>query len=272
MEDSMTQTTRRARFAPFVALLGLLAVVLGACGSSAPALSDPKEILSKGISNLSALKSFHVDLTIAGTVKVPMGGSSSSATPFKLDGTALTADIDVANKQISASFSAPALLGFAADLVLVGSNVYLKAPLVTQSDKWLKQPVTDSATATVTDPQKTIDELKKFMDQPGVTPAKQGDEKVGDQDCYKVSFTIPASLINSAAGSATQSLPSGMSIGDIPVVAWVRKADQRLAKMTIDIALGEMGTLSVGLSMSKFDEPVKITEPPADQVQNGSSG
>jgi hypothetical protein len=258
-----------SRLAPAVALLALLSFGLAACSSAAPAVSDPKEILTKGVANLEGTKSFHMDLGLAGSIKLNLGGSASagSGTPFPLDGTSVVGDVDVAGKKIALTASVPALMGFKADVIVADNAAYVRAPLLTQSNLWVKTPITGSAASTVTDPQKTIDEMKKFLDQPGVNPTKQADEKVGDQDCYKVTFTIPASSINSAAGAAASQLPGGVKVGDLSATAWVRKSDMKLTKLAADVPLGDMGTPSLTLTLSKFDEPVTITAPPADQVK-----
>ena len=262
-----------ARVAGAGALVAALAVLVGACGPSTPGLTDAKEILGKGLANLAALKSFHVDVAVAGEVKLSFGGSSGSGVPIPLDGTTATGDVDLAGRSLSASASAPSLFNFKGDLVLVDDALYVKAPLVIGADTWQKQQLaTGSVADAASDPAKLIDQLRAFLDRPGVAPVKQGDEKCGDTDCYKVSFTIPAAELNGAAGQGLSALPGGVTLGDVTAIAWVRRSDVRLAKLTADVSLGNMGSLSLTLSLSKFDVPVTITAPPADQVQEGPGG
>ena len=87
-----------------LALSGL-ALVLAACGSATPALSDPREIVTKGISATTDAKSFHMSASVDGSVTMPDSGGT-----FALDGTSLEADFDIEGAATHMTFAVPALL------------------------------------------------------------------------------------------------------------------------------------------------------------------
>ena len=58
----------------------LLAVVLAACGgTSAPAITDPAEIIGQGLEATADATSFHLDLTVTGNVTIPDTGYRPNA-------------------------------------------------------------------------------------------------------------------------------------------------------------------------------------------------
>src|SRR5664279_4945565 len=108
------------------ACLAVVAIVAGACGgTSAPALTDPKDILTQSVASLSTLKSAHVHLDVAGTFNADLQGTGTP-TAIDLQGTTADMDIDLPNKKIHASFGVPALLGLSGDLIQIGSDQYIK--------------------------------------------------------------------------------------------------------------------------------------------------
>ena len=211
-------------------------------------------------------------MALAGSVSLNLSNpTAGGGTPFPLDGSTITADVDVAGKKIAASL---VVTMFKADLLMTGDAVYVKAPLL-GATKWMKSSGGNSVTSVVTNPAQVISAMKRFLAQPGIAPAKQPNDKVGDQDCYKVTFTVPASMVTgalAAAGSAAPALPSGLTLGDVPVSAWVTTSDQRLTKLALDLPLGSAGTISMTITLSKFDVPVTVSPPPADQIQTTGSG
>ena len=95
----------------FVAAVASLA--LGACSTAAPAapaLTDPKEILTKSVTTLKDVKTVHMHADVSGQIKMDLSGTGNAAA-LDLKGTTADADIDIPNKKAHLTFSAPALLG-----------------------------------------------------------------------------------------------------------------------------------------------------------------
>src|SRR4051812_34262167 len=104
-----------------VATIATLA--LGACSAAppaAPSVTDHKEILTKTDTSLKYVKSFHLAADVTGNVKLDLSGTGNAA-PLDLKGTTAQGDVDIANKKAHVSFSAPAFLGLAGDIIVIGS-------------------------------------------------------------------------------------------------------------------------------------------------------
>ena len=66
----------------FTPALVMLAIALAACGSEAPALTDPREIISQGLAATGEVSSLHVDVVVTGSISIPETGGT-----FNLEGT-----------------------------------------------------------------------------------------------------------------------------------------------------------------------------------------
>ena len=266
-----------------VPLLALLAAVLVACGgtSAAPALTDPKDILTHAITATDGVKSFHLKVSLdgkidpsllTGALTSPAPDASSSGATFSLAGTTLEGDVDAAGSKAKLSASVPALIGLSADLVAADSVIYLRTSLT--GDKYSKlDPSTLAgsipgmslppvASANPSGLSSMLDQLKTELDSLSTPPTKLADEKVGDQDCYHVQLKIASSDLPSEASSL-----AGAS-GSATVDVWTRKSDYRPAKLTFAVDAGTTGTLSLTVELSNYDAAVTITAPPADQVSD----
>ncbi len=250
---------------PVFAVLTLLALVVAACGPSAPALTEPVEILQKGAASLGEMKSFHLRGAIDGEVPLDIGGAGGGA-PLPLDGTTLDADIDVANGDLAAELLATALLNLRVNLVVVDGSAYLRAPLVT-GDLWFRQPAEGGIGG---DPAAAIEGLGAFLARPELGPEKLPDTRCAGTDCYSVRLTVPAGEIRDALGSVGNAIPglSGDTVGDVTVTVGVRKDDLRLATLGLVVPAGGATPLTIVLELSKVNEPVTISAPPADEVKD----
>ncbi len=248
-----------------LALVAVTMLVLGACtsaASTAPALTDPKDILSQSVASLKDVKSFHLQADITGQLKLDLTGSGSAGT-IDLKGTTISGDVDIANKKAHLTFSAPGLFGASGDLIVIGDTSYVKISLL--GDKYTKtvsDNKADPSASSATDPQTIINEVKKALDGLTTAPVKLADEKCGDQDCYHIQLTLNASDVSGAVGSAA---PSGLT-GSGTVDVWVQKNNLHPAKITAVINAGDTGTINVTVTLSGYDQPVTITAPPDDQV------
>ena len=251
----------------FLATAATLA--FSACSTAAPAapaLTDPKDILTKSVATLKDVKSFHLHAEVSGTVKLDLSGSGNPAA-LDLKGTTADGDIDIANKKIHASFAAPALLGVTGEIIVIDKTTYTKVSLLGPNfSKTTSAAGSDPASA-ATDPQKAIDELNKFLNQPGVAPTKLADEKCGDKDCYHVSLNLTSEQLSGVTGGLSSGAPNGTGTVDV----WVQKSDLRPAKLIINATSGDTGTVAVTMTLSNYDGPVTVTAPADADVQPAAS-
>jgi hypothetical protein len=261
---------RRARSA-LAAALAAIALAVAACGSSTPPLDDPVEILQAGAASLGELETVHLRGAVDGEVALDVGGIGGGA-PLPLDGTTLEGDIDVAGEALEFELLAPALLNLRLNLVVVDGWSYLKIPLLT-GQRWIRQPAgegTDgSGGGPGGDPGALLEGLAAFLAQPELEPEKLPDTRCTGTDCYTVRFTVPAAEVREALGSLGTSIPGlADAVGDVTVTAGVRKDTLQLATLGLDIPAGGGAPLAIRLELTKYDEPVTITAPPADEVDD----
>jgi hypothetical protein len=248
-------------------LIAGAAIAVGACSGTpaAPALTDPKEILTKSVASLQDVKSFHMKADVGGEVKLDLTGQGSAGAGFSLDGTTAEGDVDIANKKAKIAFAAPALFNVSGEVIQIANDTYTKVSLL--GDKYTKTTSEgDDPAAAAGDPQKAIQELTDFLNQPGVAPTKLPDEKCGDKDCYHVQLTLTSDQLGDVGGAipGASAAPEGSGTLDL----WVQKDNLRPAKMTLGLDLEEMGNLDVTVAFSNYDGAVTVEAPPADQVQS----
>jgi hypothetical protein len=256
---------------PLLALGVVAALVLGACGGSpgASPISDPTEILTKSLEATQDATSVHVKADIAGSVALDLTGQGSAG-PLDLTGTTVEGDIDLANGNAQASFSAPTLFGLSGELIVIGEDSYLKISLL--GDEYQKSTNTaDDPTGALSDPQQAIADLQKALDELPTPPTKGPDEKCGDADCYRVTIDVPTTDVGGALGGVLGSAAPDVS-GSATIDVWVRQDDLRPAKVVVTADGGAEGTITVTLELTRWDEPVSISAPPADQVVESSPG
>lgn len=251
-----------------LALAAAVAVLLSACngGDLAPALSDPKAIVTAALKATEAAKSVHLDATVAGTasVKLPIGGSGS--TPIDVTGTTAAADLDFSRPATHATVAVPALLNFSGDLIAVDGKSYLKTSLGGP----LYQASTSPGAAT--DPlqlTKVIDNLGDLLLKDGVDLAKGADVACGSKQCYTVTadFTAAALGLTGPVGAAGASVDLGGATLKLTVRV-EKDLPYHLAGLTALVTMADGGSLTAEVTASKWDEPVTIVAPPADQVRS----
>lgn len=259
------------------ACVALIALVAGACGSNTPVLTDPREIVAQSVGTLQTLKSFHLHATISGTIKIDLLGTGN-AIPVDLKGTTADADVDFANGKVKASLSAQSLFTNA-DLVYVGTDAYYKVSLL--GSKYKKISLGDlmnlipgtglpapsplpSVVVPSVNPSAVVQSLRDSLAKLTVPPVKDPDEKIGDQDCYKVTIK----LTQADLAAANPSLPPAASTPfNATIGVWVRKNDLRPAQVTVAVDAGDSGNVTITMVLSNVDAPVFIDPPPADQVE-----
>jgi hypothetical protein len=254
---------RRSLALPALALVAGFTVVLGACSSApaAPALTDPKEILTKAAVTVKDVKTFEFTGAFSGSINAPQVGN------FDLSSVKLSGAIDIANKKARVSVDAPTLLGTKIDAVVVDQVGYYKvagplaATLHASAEKYTKMPVPSGGTDPIseaTDVTKMTAKIQAGLDKLPSAPVKQADEKCGDQDCYHVTIKLTADQLKSLD-------PTSSVSGDFAVDIWTLKSNYRPAKFAMSATTVEMGTFGFTMDL-KYDVAVSIDAPPADQV------
>ena len=259
------------RLPAVLALAASLALVLTACnggGSSAPALTDPK-IVTAGLKATGTAKSVHLDLTLDGTISVALPIGGSAATPINLTGTTATADVDFAKPALKATFAVPAMLGLAGELIAVDGKSYIKTTIT--------GPLYQESAGSVgpLDPAKTsglADNLGDLLFQDGVTLTKGDDVACGSKQCYTVSAHLTAEQLGTTAARGIGSLPVDLTGATLDLTLHVEKdLPHHLAGVTAVVTMADASKVTAELTASKWDEPVTVTAPPADQVKPTAS-
>lgn len=253
---------RRIAFFP-IALVAVLSLVLAACSSTpaAPALTDPKEIVTKGLTSLVDVKTLEVTGTFTGSVKAAQVGN------FDLSTIKLSAAVDSVNKTAKFSLDAPTLLGTKVDGLMVdGSAYYRLSGLLAQyagttADKYTKVAVPTASgdpAAAITDVTKLVAQLQEGLAKLPSPLTKAADEKCGDADCYHVTTVVTSAQMRALDASSTLD-------GDITVDLFTRKSDYRPGKIAISIASPTLGTFGMVFEI-KYDVSVSVAAPAADQI------
>jgi LppX_LprAFG lipoprotein len=255
-----------------LALASTLALVLTACnggGSSAPALTDPKEIVTAGLKATEAAKSVHLDLTLDGTISVALPIGGSAATPINLTGTTASADVDFAKPAIKATFAVPAMLGLAGELIAVDGKSYIKTTIT--------GPLYQESAGSVgpVDPAKAsglADNLGDLLFQEGVTLVKGDDVACGSKQCYTVTAHLTAENLGTTAARGMSGLPVDLTGATLDLTIHVEKdLPHHLAGVTAVVTMADGSKVTAELTASKWDEPVSVTAPPADKVKPAAS-
>ncbi len=247
-----------------LALVATLSLVLAACSGppAAPALTDPKEIIAKGVTSLADVKSFEFTTTFSGTVQAQQLGT------FDLSTVKMTGAIDVTNKAAKLNLDAPSILGTKIDALLVGNTAYYKVAgalaMMTggSADKYTKVDVPDASAnpdaAALQDPAKLVEKLNEALAKLPVQPTKAADDKCGDADCYHVTLAMTQDQL--------QALSPGTTVdGSFTLDLYTRKQDYRPAKIALSATSTQMGAFGMVMEI-RYDVAVSVAAPPADQV------
>lgn len=250
------------------ALIVAVSLVLGGCGSAAlPELTDPTAIITAALKATEGAKSVHLEATVEGSIKADLFGTGGTGSSFAMTGTTASADIDIAGGNSHVTFAVPALLGLTGELVQIGTTSYtqtsLGGPLFEMSEGSAEDLPIDP-----TDPSAMVDQLGDFLLKDGVDPVKGADVDCGDVKCYTVTIDLTAEELAALdpTGAAVEELPIDMGAASVALTIRVEKNTYRLAGMTAVASLGDQGSLTLELALSKWDEALDIKAPPADQI------
>jgi len=263
--------------------LALVLVAVAACGGSSATptpstITDPRQILAQSLSNVAKAHTLHFSGTIAGSLEMgelsKLGGSSLPLTgTLKLDGGTITGDVDSARQAAHLTVAFPAVFGLTADLIQVDGYSYTRINLT--SDKYSKSRTDLSAIASavpgagassgVTD---MVVQLGQLLDGSGTTATLAGHSKVAGRDAYELTLAIPADRLSSDLASLAPGLPSGLSLESATVTYWVYADTMQPAQLRLRASSTSLGNLDVSVTLTRYDQAVKIEAPPASQVES----
>ena len=249
-----------------IALIALIALVaLSACGNTpspaGPTLTDPREILTKALTAMAEVKTMHLEAEVKGSLNLDLFGTGNPQA-LKLDGTSGDADVDIAGSKVQAHFVTT--FAITGELIQIGDTTYTKTSMT--GKKYAKSTSADVGIPLNTDPAQVVAQLKAFLERPEIAPIKGADQKcVGNVDCYTVEINLTADEIAGMAAGA----PGGVSFGDgaLAMKIGVERGSLRIGRIVLSVGGGAMGALDITIDFSKWDNPLNITEPPADQVE-----
>ncbi len=247
------------------------AVILAACNgtTAGPALTDPKAIVTAALTSTQAAKSVHLDITVAGSATVALPIAGGTGTPIDLSGTTATADIDFARPAAKATFAVPAVLNFAGALIAVDGKAYLKTTL---TGPLYQQSAAATAPLDPTQAKAMIGNVGDLLSKPGVNLTRGDDIACGSKSCYTVSANLTAADLGTTGTGALSGLPVDLAGATMRLTIRVEKdLPYHLAGVTAVVSMPKNTTVTVELTASKWDEPVSVSAPPADQVKPAAS-
>ncbi len=262
----MSRTPRR--LGTLLALLGGATIALAACGGpSLPALTDPNEIITAALKATEGARSVHVDVTVDGSITADLTGTGTAGTELPLTGTTAAADVDMAAGKARATFAIPAFLNLNGELIQIGETSYVKTSLT--GPLYEAQEAADSLPVDPTDASGILDDVGDFLTADGMDPVKGDDVDCGGKQCYTVSIELtPDELAARGADqAATAGLPIDLGAVSLALTIRVEKDTYHLAGIRTVASLGEQGSLTLDVTLSKWDQPMDISPPPADQVK-----
>jgi hypothetical protein len=246
--------------------LAAVALLVAACTGAGPAIDDPKEIVAQGLEATTQLTSMHIALTLDGTATIAEAGGEMT-----LDGTTLEGDVDLDQSVAHITFAMPSMLGLSGELIQVGDDSYVKTSMT--GPMWLHSTAATGDTMPgVEDTTGALDGLRDFLDTEGVTVEKLSDTDCGDGRCYAVRMTIPPDVLTGTDGVADglTGLDPSAFLGDGLVLDLLfDRDDLYLADVSTELSAESVGSVSLRLTLSAFNEDVSVEAPPADQVTDG---
>ena len=256
---------RRPTIATLAATVATLVV---ACGGSVPgpALTDPTAIVTAALTSTEAAKTVHLDLAANGTatVALPLGGGTG--TPVDLTGTTASANVDFANEAARATFNVEKF-NVAGELIAVGGKTYLKTTL---TGPLYQEAAAGSLPVDAGSAGSLIDNLGDLLLKPGVVLVKGDDVACGSEQCYTVITDLTAEQLGLPADGIA-GIPVDIAGATLKLTIRVEKdLPYHLAGVTAVISMANASSLKLELTASKWDEPVSIQAPPADQVKPAS--
>jgi len=219
----------------FATLLVLLALAGGCGGGSGPSAD---EIVKQAVDETAKQKTFHLLVDVE-NVTAPKTG---------LGLTFVDGDVEVPDRMHAKIGGTFAGIAVNTELIVVGHDYWLKTPFV---GGWRSIDVATTPLAFF-DPETGL--LPIIRDASDLS--RDGSEKVGDVDCYRVKGNVSADKLAPLISAE----PSGETL---PIEIWVGKDDSLLRRLRVSgpVSPGEGDDASRTIELSEFGEPVDISPP-----------
>lgn len=236
-------------------------------------LTDPAEILTQGAQATAEADSFHVDVSVEGSVT-----DASTGQPMSLDGVSVEGDVDLAESAGHVAFSLPMLFGMSGEVIAIDQDVWILAPMI--GDEWIHttNPEEDgpepSQEPSDEDIAAKIDEL---LATEGVSLSKLADQPCGEDTCYHLQLSVSAEAMAAHGGEMPDGvgpefmggvMPNPELSGPAVVDLLFQQNGLWLREVTVT-SEGEDGTASFVVQLSDYNSSFDISPPPADQVIEG---
>jgi len=256
-------------------LLAAVALAVGACQQGAPTLTDPNAILAAAASTTASATSVHIDASADGTVQLDPFGTGAGAA-INLRGTTASADVDLAANELKGSFSSPNLMGIAGELIVADGSAYVKSTLTGPS--YRKTTIPEPSASSPVPTAAALSGLADLLERADLKPVKGDDVPCAGGTCYTVTINLTAAQLAAlgggpASGGAIPSVPTipGVQLPDLSDASaelkiLVEQSSTRLSGLDAIFHLGDIGDPRVVVTFTKWNEPVTIGAPPADQV------
>jgi hypothetical protein len=257
---------------PLVAfLVVLVALGAGGCTRTAPALTDPREILALAAGQLQTASSVHIDASIDGSIVLgavvpgfPIGGGSNGGA-LSLTGTHLAGDLDLANAAADLTVEVPALLGLTGEVREVGGIAYLRSSLTGKS--WRLLDASTGLPIGAWRPLAWVDGVKAWLARPTVVPTRLDDAGCPAGTCYVVRIVLDGPELGladpaSRAGVAVQ-------VERLTVDLSVDRATGRFSQLVAMADLASAGSVTATITLTGWDASVHVAAPPASEVTSG---
>ena len=219
----------------------VMTAVLAACGGGGLQPEDPALALRQGGAATATLK------TVTATMKVTKGTISFQG--FAL--VAATAAIRLPDESDTTYTVRQQDVQLRLQVVIVGTHVYLKPPLLRFSELTPQQGASIPNLAKLFDPTTGL----ATVIPSGRDPKYQAVDSVDGVESHRVSATYSAEQI-------TRMLPQLSSQSDVSAVIWVSGSDHFIRKAVLSGKFGDKGAdCTVEVDLSGFNGSVNITSP-----------
>jgi hypothetical protein len=261
-----------------VAAASLSAALLLGTVVPAAAQDDPYQILTQAVTATTTATSFHVLVTVDGTINA---GGSTGSVPLTLDGTKIEGDVSLDPLLVSLLVDVP-IPGLAISggvIIPDDGNLYVKLalPLGSVDDLWHRMPAGDLVIPpNLASPPPVEDltaQLKAELDAAGITLTNAGDAACAAGTCTRIHLDLPVAALGDSLGGVIApeaSVAPGSSpapAAPIPVDILVDKASGRLDSISAQVSDAASGTqVTLAVTISAYDQPVTVSAPPADQT------
>lgn len=250
-------------------------VLLVACqGQPANLLTDPSAILAAAVSSTASSTAVHIDVSADGPIEFDPLNTGAGAS-INLRGTTASADVDIAGQKARATFASPNLMNIVGEAIAIDRTVYLKSSL--SGPKYLATTTPQPDPSSPVPSAQALQALTDLLARSDLKPVKGDDVPCAGGTCYTVTLHVTGEDLAGLLGSSGTPAGGNLSIPGVPLpnladatadlAVHVEQTTTRLSGIDATVHLGDTGDPKLTATFTKWNEPVTITAPPADQVQ-----